>query len=187
MAGGPEGPPLCTLATNDQCMNLTYQDLSSERMREWVATSVRAVFRKMMSLEITPVSSSEFRPDAASRIMSGMSFNGGATGMVIVRADEGFVRMMIGRLFGEESTEASFEEITDALSEVTNIITGSLRTALMKEGWSCVLNFPRTGWDHHFKVRTEGRLMEEKFHFQSGIHVIEVTVIYGFAYRKIRL
>ena len=106
-----------------------------------------------------------------------IGFTGQASGTVAVTFDEKCILQIVSNMFGEEMTEIN-NEITDAVGEITNMISGQARKELEEIGKIFHGAIPTviTGKDHTVDTLTKGPKIAIPFKTDSGSFTIEVCL-----------
>ena len=116
--------------------------------------------------------------DVAQGDVSGViGFTGATNGTVAVTFDEGCILKIVTNMFGEEMTEIN-NEITDAVGEITNMISGQARKELEEIGKKFHGAIPTvvTGKNHKLETMTKGPKVAIPFKTEAGSFTIEVCL-----------
>ena len=118
------------------------------------------------------------KEDVAQGDVSGViGFTGETNGTVAVTFDEGCILKIVTNMFGEEMTELN-DEITDAVGELTNMISGQARKELEEIGKIFHGAIPTvvTGKNHKLESMTKGPKIAIPFKTEAGNFTIEVCL-----------
>lgn len=118
------------------------------------------------------------KEDVAQGDVSGViGFTGETNGTVAVTFDEGCILKIVTNMFGEEVTEIN-DEITDAVGEITNMISGQARKELEEIGRVFQGAIPTvvTGKNHKLESMTKGPKIAIPFKTEAGSFTIEVCL-----------
>ena len=104
-----------------------------------------------------------------------VGFTGEANGTVSVTFDELCILKIVSNMFGEEMAEIN-NEITDAVGELTNMISGQARKELEEIGKVFHGAIPTviTGKNHTLETMTKGPKIAIPFKTECGSFTIEI-------------
>lgn len=118
------------------------------------------------------------KDDAAHGDVSGViGFTGETNGTVSVTFDESCILKIVSNMFGEEMTEIN-NEITDAVGEITNMISGQARKELEEMGKLFHGAIPSviSGKNHKLETMTKGPRIAIPFKTDAGSFTIIVCL-----------
>ena len=121
------------------------------------------------------------KDDAAHGDVSGViGFTGETNGTVSVTFDESCILKIVSNMFGEEMTEIN-NEITDAVGEITNMISGQARKELEEIGKLFHAAIPSviSGKNHKLETMTKGPRIAIPFKTDAGSFTIIVCLENG--------
>ena len=121
------------------------------------------------------------KDDAAHGDVSGViGFTGETNGTVSVTVDESCILKIVSNMFGEEMTEIN-NEITDAVGEITNMISGQARKELEEMGKLFHGAIPSviSGKNHTLETMTKGPRIAIPFKTDAGSFTIIVCLENG--------
>jgi len=106
-----------------------------------------------------------------------IGFTGETNGTVSVSFDESCILKIVSSMFGEEITEIN-SEITDAVGEITNMISGQARQKLEEVGRIFHGAIPTvvTGKNHQLISMSTGPKIAIPFDMDAGSFTIEVCM-----------
>ena len=106
-----------------------------------------------------------------------IGFTGETNGTVSVSFDESCILKIVSSMFGEEIIEIN-SEITDAVGEITNMISGQARQELEGIGRTFHGAIPTvvTGKAHEIRTNTKGPKIAIPFDTAAGSFTIEVCL-----------
>ena len=106
-----------------------------------------------------------------------IGITGEANGTISVTFDEGSILGIVSKMFGEELTEIN-AEISDAVGELTNMISGQARRKLEENGREFKAAIPSvvTGKDHEINHITSGPIVAIPFKTDGGKFTIEICL-----------
>jgi flagellar motor switch protein FliN/FliY len=146
-------------------------------IRTQVIDSVVKAFDTMVSMKIE-VSDSE-PPDTAgvSRMMAAVDFAGNVIGFINLQVSSDLSRLMTANMLDLEPEALQDEgEIKDLLAEISNVIAGSLKSALNDAGHPSVISPPclTSGADFSIKSLGMDRFEHYVFTYQEEFILVEV-------------
>jgi len=118
------------------------------------------------------------KDDFAQGDVSGViGFTGKTNGTMYVTFDESCILKIVSNMFGEEMKEIN-NEITDAVGELTNMISGQARKELAEIGKVFQGAIPSviTGKSHKLRPMTNGPKIAIPFKTDFGNFIIEVSL-----------
>jgi chemotaxis protein CheX len=121
------------------------------------------------------------KDDAAHGDVSGViGFTGETNGTVSVTFDESCILKIVSNMFGEEMKEIN-NEITDAVGEITNMISGQARKELEEIGKLFHAAIPSviSGKNHKLETMTKGPRIAIPFKTDAGSFTIIVWLENG--------
>jgi len=106
-----------------------------------------------------------------------IGITGEANGTISVTFDEGSILGIVSKMFGEELKEMN-AEISDAVGELTNMISGQARRKLEENGREFQAAIPSvvTGKDHEINHITSGPIVAIPFTTDGGKFTIEICL-----------
>lgn len=118
------------------------------------------------------------KDDRAKGDVSGViGITGEANGTVSVTFDESSILKIVSNMFGEEMTELD-GEVSDAVGEITNMISGNARRELEEKGRLFHAAVPSviSGKNHVIRHYTDGPKIAIPFETEGGNFTIEVCL-----------
>lgn len=106
-----------------------------------------------------------------------IGFTGEANGTMSVTFDELCILKIVSNMFGEKMTELN-NDITDAVGELTNMISGQARKGLEELGKKIQGAIPTviSGKNHKLETMTKGPKIAIPFKTEAGSFTIEVCL-----------
>lgn len=106
-----------------------------------------------------------------------VGLTGGANGTVSVTFDEACILNIVSSMFGEEMKELN-RDISDAVGEITNMISGQARQQIGKIGTTIHGAIPTviTGKNHKLISTTKGPKIAIPFKTDTGSFIVEVCL-----------
>ena len=146
-------------------------------IRTQVIDLIVETFDTMVSMEIE-ISDSE-PPDNAgvSRMVATVNFAGNVIGLIKFQVSSDLSRLMMANMLDLEPEAVEDEaEIKDFLAEISNIIGGNLKSALIDAGHPCVISPPSLTYGTDFSIKSLGmdRFERYVFTYQEELFFVEV-------------
>jgi CheY-specific phosphatase CheX len=139
--------------------------------------SVIDTFSTMLSLEMKPIAEEPPPGSGVHRMVGTLNFAGKVAGIFSIQVTVDFGRVMAAGMLGMEPGEVELStDVRDLVAEITNIIGGSLKSALNDAGHSCVLSTPCITYGTDFTLKSLNMDRFERFIFQKDEHVLVVEV-----------
>lgn len=110
----------------------------------FVRGAVREVFSTMLSLDVIcdeSVDDQTLPPLEVDGVCGGVSFTGKMTGIVYVNLSHDVAVQCAKRVLGDG--ELSNSEVNDVVGELTNMVTGNLKSKMADRGFNCTLSIPQ--------------------------------------------
>ncbi len=118
------------------------------------------------------------RDDVACGDVTGVvGMTGEATGTIAVTFDEGSILKIVSNLFGEEINDLN-SDVTDAVGELTNMISGQARRELEEAGrlFNGAIPSVISGKNHRISHITRGPIIAIPFQTEAGRFTLEVCL-----------
>jgi chemotaxis protein CheX len=145
---------------------------------ENLVTATTEVFETMVfrTLKIgTPIEGEALRP--GSNVVGTIGFAGSSSGLVAFYSTLVTAREIAGAMLGLAPEDVN-GEIPDAIGEITNMVAGSFRTKMAKEGDAWAISVPTVtmGSDFYIKPMTNGRRVLLPFRMGEQEIFVELIV-----------
>lgn len=111
----------------------------------FVRGAVQEVFSTMVSLETQvseAVADDQSSPCTLSGITGSVSFTGKMTGILYLNFSGELPKYCASFIMGTSPNEMTQEEIYDVVGELTNMVTGNLKSKMTDKGFNCQLSIP---------------------------------------------
>ena len=142
-----------------------------------VTDSVIETCSTMLSLEVEPLAEEPPPGSDVHRMVATLNFAGNVTGIFNVQVTVDFGRVMAAALLDVEPDEVDLgTDVRDLLAEITNIVGGSLKSALNDDGQACVLSTPSITYGTNFTIKSLNMDRFERFVFRKDAHILVVEV-----------
>ncbi len=141
--------------------------------------AIQKVFSTMVSIELEKT---EYVPDAVGwagrRFAGSIGLGGRVSGLICVYLPEDLARQAAVAMLGMPPEDASPEDMSDILSELCNMIGGTIKSRLSDEGFSCELSLPSVMHGRNFRIETpgfsSGRAIEAAF--RHDVHLVRISL-----------
>jgi len=175
--GGEDGAAFDATDISGRLQQADVEKLNSLSYRDRIEAAVIEVFDTMVSMDVEstdPVSAASLD---GLRNTASVCFGGDATGIVNIQVGDEFSRIMAASMLGmvPEEIEGQ-EEIVDLLGELSNIIGGSLKSALTDAGLACALATPSFTTGTDFEIELLNLERYERLAFKHGDHSVFVEM-----------
>jgi chemotaxis protein CheX len=116
--------------------------MSTVPILSFMDTCVTDVFSKMLGLQAQPGPGLELaaRPSSHRGVTGSIGLTGKFTGVVFTNFSDSFARLITVRILGSDSVGDG--EVTDVVGEITNMISGNLKSRMCDSGYNCQLSIP---------------------------------------------
>ena len=146
-------------------------------IRTQIIDSIVATFDSIVSMKIK-VSDSE-PPDTAgeSRIVAAVNFAGNITGLMNIQVTQNLAKLMMTNMLKREPEEIEGDtEMKDMLADISNTVSGNLKSALNNAGYACAISTPALTYGADFSVKSVGMERFERivFSYQDDLILVEV-------------
>ena len=146
-------------------------------VRGSVADTIVATFDMMLGMSLEPTDPPADEGIGSRRYVGSVSMAGQVLGRLNLEIGERFGRQMAAAMLGLDVDEIEgSEEIRDVIGELTNMLGGSLKSALCDAGLGCELSPPGFTSGSDFKVALLNMTRCETFAYRWQDHVVVVAV-----------
>jgi flagellar motor switch protein FliN len=129
------------------------EKFTDEQIRSSLIDTLTETFDTMLSMQLTPVDAGEDPELGDDRIVGAVNFAGEVVGTLSFQVSQPFSKMVTAAMLGMEPDEEIDEEtVRDVVGELTNIVTGNLKTEFVDAGLSCIISTPRITTGSDFKI-----------------------------------
>lgn len=110
----------------------------------FVRGAVCEVFATMLQLEAIADEGDDASPPPVtiSGVSGQVSFTGKMTGTLYQNFTEKLAKTCAGRIMGSDGVGLSDQEVNDVIGELTNMVTGNLKSKMADKGFNCTLSIP---------------------------------------------
>jgi chemotaxis protein CheX len=150
---------------------------TSLEIQPLIHQALRDVFEKMLALSIQPAAASP-PPDHCERVVGSVGLAGeSVTGAVYLHVSDVFARKITAAMLAVHIQEIQGgEQVHDAVSEVTNMLGGSLKSRLCDAGYRCAMSIPAVIRGSAFRIETAPDLRPRECFFLCGQEKFLVAV-----------
>jgi len=144
-------------------------------IQKCLTASVIETFSTMLSLEMEPLLEEPGPGSGVHRMVGTLNFVGKVAGIFSIQVTVDFGRVMAAGMLGMEPGEVEpGTDVRDLVAEITNIVGGSLKSALNDAGHSCVLSTPSITYGTDFTLKSLNMDRFERFVFRTDEHILVV-------------
>lgn len=144
-----------------------------------VAKSIVETFDTMLSMDLVKVGKVVDTGLDEHRLVGAVHYAGEVVGTMSLHVSEAFARLITISMLGIEEDELdSDEEVKDVLGELTNIVSGNLKSDFLDADLSCVISTPNItrGSDFRIEPSKMGDLHKWIFRHKNHDIVIELSL-----------
>jgi len=153
---------------NEQAQSLDVRHLISEHVAE--------VFKTMLSLELAPVSGNAM-PKFGERVTGSVGFGGeSVTGAVYLHMSAALAKELASAMLGLSADELSDHESNDVVGEITNMLTGQLKSCLCDAGATCAVSTPTIIRGESYEIEQLPEVKRELLLFHCGANAMAVEI-----------
>jgi flagellar motor switch protein FliN len=129
------------------------EKFSDDQIRNCVTDTLTETFDTMLSMQLTAVDAAEDPELNDDRIVGAVNFAGEVVGTLSFQVSRPYSKMLTAAMLGMEPEEEIDEEtVRDVVGELTNILTGNLKTEFVDVGLSCIISTPHITTGSDFKI-----------------------------------
>ena len=146
----------------------------------FVQGAVREVFSTMANLEVNKDSQlAEKAPPAQyTGVMGSVSFTGKMVGTLYLNMPDRLAAEIASKLMGNSPDDIGAEDVNDVVGELTNMVTGNLKSKMCDQGYACTLSIPTVlrGTDIKINSMEQHMVLSGEFLIDSNEHKVNVCV-----------
>ena len=156
------------------------QTIDMPDIKEFMTTHLLHVFDTMFSMKPVPLAEAVLREESE-RITGSAGFAGETvTGAVYLHLQASFASVLAAGLLGTMPENLSDAEVNDVVGELTNMLTGGLKSWFCDGGNPCAVSTPGIIRGHSFAVEPLPEVQRLSLEFSSGPNRLSVEVHYKF-------
>lgn len=136
-----------------------------------IANSIIETFDTMLGLNLTKVGKITDEGLDDRRLVGSVNYAGEVVGIMSIHVSEGFANLITSNMLGiEEDQIESVDEVKDVLGEITNIVSGNLKSDFLDSDLACVISTPSITRGSDFKIEPSrmGDMFQWVFRCKSG-------------------
>jgi len=144
-----------------------------------LSETVSEIFETMLSMDVQIVDDAVGDDLDENRMVGSVNFAGEVIGLLSIHVSDVFSRTITAAMLGMEIDEIEDdEEIKDVIGEVTNIVTGNLKTEFVNANLACVISTPSitTGSDFSIDELKIAKVRRFNFVHQEHTMLVELCV-----------
>ena len=155
------------------------QKIRITAIEKTIANSIIETFDTMLSMDLSKVGKVTDPGLNEKRLVSAVHYAGEVVGTMSLHVSEEFARLITCSMLGiDESEIEGIEEIKDVLGELTNIISGNLKSDFLDADLACIISTPSITRGSDFKIEPSrmGDVHEWVFRHKKHEIIIEITL-----------
>jgi CheY-specific phosphatase CheX len=144
-----------------------------------IANSIIETFDTMLGLNLTKVGKITDEGLDDRRLVGSVNYAGEVVGIMSIHVSEGFANLITSNMLGIEDDQIeSVDEVKDVLGEITNIVSGNLKSDFLDSDLACVISTPSITRGSDFKIEPSrmGDMFQWVFRCKSGQTVHELII-----------
>ena len=116
--------------------------------------AVMDTFKTMLSMDLTKVGKITDSGLDDQRYVATVNFGGEVVGSLCLHGSKTFACLIAGNMLGMTPEEIEEEEVKDVLGELTNIISGNLKSDFLDNDLACVISTPAITRGRDFRIES---------------------------------
>ncbi len=142
------------------------EKVTHKAIEKSITDTITETFDTMMSLDVIPVQDAPKEKLDENRMVGAVHFGGEVVGVMSVHLSNDFAVLITTSMLGIEVDEIeSDEDVKDVIGELSNIITGNLKSDFVDAGLSCVISTPSITVGSDFKIDPVTIAEPIRFHY----------------------
>jgi flagellar motor switch protein FliN len=144
-----------------------------------IANSIIETFETMLSLSLTKVGKVTDEGLNENRLVGSINYAGEVVGVMAIHVSREFAVLITSSMLGIPENEITGEdEIKDVLGELTNIVSGNLKSDFLDAGLACVISTPSITRGSDFKIEPSklGPVNQWVFRHKTHEMIIEISL-----------
>ncbi|MEJ2154964.1 MAG: flagellar motor switch protein FliN [Desulfobacteraceae bacterium] len=142
-----------------------------------VTKSIMETFESMLSLDLTKVGKVTDEGLNDQRMVGVVHYAGEVVGKLSLHVSQELAVLITTAMLGVESTELhGDEEVKDVLGELTNIVSGNLKSDFLNADLSCVISTPNITRGSDFKIQASEMAITHQWVFRHQDHEILIDL-----------
>lgn len=141
--------------------------LSKIDIKKSISKTVIDIFDTMLSLEVEMVDAVTDPDLDKTRVIGSVNFSGEVVGVSSIHVSKEFSRLLTASMLGIKIDEIKDEEeIKDVIGEISNMVTGNLKSDFLNAGLNCIISTPSITYGDNFIVDPPSLTTPQKFIFK---------------------
>ena len=142
-----------------------------------IGNSIIETFETMLSLDLSKVGMISDPGLNERRLVGSVNYAGEVVGLLGLHVSEDFARLITSSMLGiQEDQIEGLDEIKDVLGEITNIVSGNLKSDFLDADLSCVLSTPSITRGSDFKIEPSRIGTVHQYIFRHKQHEILIEI-----------
>jgi flagellar motor switch protein FliN len=157
----------------------TMQKIRASAVDATVNKSVLETFQTMLSLDLAKVGKMTDSGLNETRLVGAVHYAGEVVGTMSLHVSQDFARLITQEMLGLSEEELdSDEEVKDVLGELSNIISGNLKSDFLDADLGCVISTPSITRGSDFKIKHSKIGQDFEWVYRHGEHelLIELSI-----------
>lgn len=144
---------------------------------KWIGEIVPNVFDTMLSLPVTVASTNQL-PSDTERVVGTIGIGGESiVGAIYLQLTLPLALQVTSVMLGMSPSESpNASDVNDAVGELCNMVSGSLKSAITDSGFPCAISTPAIIRGTSFSVEAPPDTLPETFYFDCPEHRLAVEV-----------
>ncbi len=153
------------------------EKLRLSAIEKTVTKSIMETFESMLSLDLTKVGKVTDEGLDDQRMVGVVHYAGEVVGKLSLHVSQELAVLITTAMLGVESTELhGDEEVKDVLGELTNIVSGNLKSDFLNADLSCVISTPNITRGSDFKIQASEMAITHQWVFRHQDHEILIDL-----------
>jgi flagellar motor switch protein FliN len=154
------------------------EKFTDDQIRDCVTDTLTETFDTMLSMKLAPVDPAEGPELDDDRMVGAVNFAGEVVGTLSIQVSRPYSKMITAAMLGMAPDEEVDEEtIRDVVGELTNIVTGNLKTGFVDAGLSCIISTPHITTGSDFKIDTLNIAAPLQYYFRHDTHDVFIELV----------
>jgi flagellar motor switch protein FliN len=138
--------------------------------------AVMDTFKTMLSMDLAKVGKAADPGLNEQRFVASVHFGGEVVGALCLHASREFACLIAGAMLGMESGQVEEEEIKDVLGELSNIVSGNLKSDFLDAELACVISTPAITRGSDFRIEPSKMGEHHQWIYRYKTHEILIEI-----------
>jgi len=153
------------------------EKLRLSAIEQTVTKSITETFESMLSLDLTKVGQVTDEGLDDQRMVGVVHYAGEVVGKLSLHVSQELAVLIATSMLGMEASELhGEEEIKDVLGELTNIVSGNLKSDFLNDDLSCVISTPNITRGSDFKIEASNMGITHQWVFRHEAHEVLIDL-----------